>query len=135
MKNLLFLLALTIIGANSFGQTTLTNSLDTLKQSTTIYSTSAKQVTPFDAVSIQTVLTKVSGTPTGNIIPQGSIDGTNYVDISTDTLKLANQTTNTKIWTFDKTRYLYYRVASTATSTTQQSTQKVYLLGRFQPHQ
>lgn len=133
MKNLLFFLALTVMTSAVFSQATLINSLDTLKQSTTIYSTSSKQTTVFDAICIQAVFTKFNGTPGGNVLPQGSIDGVNYVDISTDTLKLANQTTNTKIWTFSKTNYLYYRLASTANSTTQQSTQKAYLLGRSFP--
>lgn len=133
MKNLIFLLAFSVFLSNAFSQAPLTNSQDTLKASTTVYSTSQKQGTVFDRIIIQAVFTKSSGTPTGNVLPQGSLDGINFVDISTDTLKLANQTTNQKIWVFNKTDYLYYRTAATATSATQVVLQSVKMLGRNAP--
>lgn len=65
---------------------------------------------PVDKITLQAIVTKTSGTVAGNVVVQGSLDGTNYVNISTDTLTLANQSINTKIWTFDKRAYYHYRL-------------------------
>ena len=65
-------------------------------------------------MSIQPVVTKVSGTITSNtnVKLQGSIDGTNWVSITGDTLNVTNQTTNTTIWKLDAAAtnpYYYFR--------------------------
>lgn len=66
---------------------------------------------------IQSVVTKVSGTVGGSVILQGSLDGVNYKSIGADTLTLANQTTNSHIWTLDNSRYYFYRTKATGTGT------------------
>lgn len=68
-------------------------------------------------VSIQAVVTKLSGTVAGTGLLQGSIDGTNFVNIGTDTLKNTDQTTNTKLWVIDNSPYLYYRIAFAGSGT------------------
>jgi hypothetical protein len=132
MKKLLFAICIMCFAYAASAQTTLTNSADTITNSTTVYATSAKQNTAFDRVSIQPVYTKLSGTVSAYALVQGSIDGTNYVDINTDTLALANQTTNTKIWVLEKTPYLYYRVKCVS-SGTMSIKQSAKLLGRNTP--
>jgi hypothetical protein len=96
----------------------------------------------YENLSIQVVITKISGTVGGTVIPVASNDGTNWVDISRasiaattlrpaykDTLTPANQTTNTKIYTFSNAAtiesgqtnilqpYLYYGIKYTGTGT------------------
>lgn len=48
-------------------------------------------------VSIQPVVTKLTGTMAGNAILYYSVNGTNYI-ASGDTLTFSNSTTNTTIW-------------------------------------
>jgi len=75
----------------------------------------------YRTVSVQAVVTKYTGTVTGTGIIQGSIDGTNYLDINADTLTLANQTTNTKVWVLEGSMFKFYRlrIITTGTSTVQ----------------
>jgi len=70
-------------------------------------------------VSIQPVITKVSGTVAGTYFVQGSLDGTNYVSdiVTTDSVTATNVTTNTKIWVLDSKAYKYYRVGYTGIGT------------------
>lgn len=63
-----------------------------------------------EVVSIQVVVTKRYGTLTGKCELWGSNNGTNYVKIATDTLKILNQTTNTYIWVVSPSKYLDYKV-------------------------
>lgn len=69
------------------------------------------------SVSLQAKIVKVSGTVAGYAVVKGSIDGTNYVDISTDSLLLSNVTTNTKIWIFDNAPYQYFKISATGAGT------------------
>lgn len=118
----------------TFSQVKMTNSADTVAQSLTAYSTSPKQTFPFDVISIQVNYTKVSGAPNFYAIPQGSLDGVGYLDLSKDTLKGANVSpTQTYGWSFDKRRWNYYRVAITTNGTTQAVRQTVWLQGTTIP--
>lgn len=112
-------------------QATMTLSDDTLVNAVTEYAT-LQLNEPADLLSISYVLTKVSGTVAGTVLAQGSIDGTNYVNISTDTLTLANAATNVHIWTFVKSPYKYYRTKA-ATTGTQVSVQAAKLYTRKPP--
>lgn len=52
-------------------------------------------------ISVQPVVTKISGTLTNatNVKLQGSVDGINWQIVNAaDTMTIANQTTNTKVW-------------------------------------
>lgn len=71
----------------------------------------------YNAVGIQSVVTKVDGTPAGNAKLYGSIDGTNYVQISADTLAIANVATSTKIWTLTGIPYAKLKLVYTGVGT------------------
>jgi hypothetical protein len=70
----------------------------------------------YDLVSIQPVITKTSGTVAGNVVFYGTLDGINYVATG-DTLKCTDQTTNTKIVTFDKAKYGAIKIVYTGVGT------------------
>jgi hypothetical protein len=135
MKNFLLLAGLTLLmGVNAHAQSRMTASADTntnAMTSTHIATLSGDAMT-YDVLTIQVVGTKVSGTVAGTAVLYGSVDGVNYQAIGTDTLTLANTATNSYIWTLDKTRYKYYRV-SVATTGTQVSAWKAWILGRRAP--
>lgn len=71
----------------------------------------------YNTVSIQAVVTKISGTVAGNVILQGSNDGTNYVSIGLDTLATTDVTTNTHVFTVQDSPYEYYRLSYTGSGT------------------
>lgn len=77
---------------------------------TLTYSLSAS----YSLVSIQPVMTKVSGTVAGTSILQISVNGVNFVN--TDTLTNTNVTTNTVIWE-KRTTSKYFRILSTGSGT------------------
>ncbi len=113
MKSLKFLISALLLFACSisFGQTApaMTASKSTLTNADTSYH--VKQLsTTTDKITIQAIVVKTSGTPAGNVLPQGSLNGTDYVNLSTDTLKPTSAARSTKSWEFDKNRYIYYRV-------------------------
>ena len=65
--------------------------------------------------AFQVVVTKISGTVAGNVIFQGSVDGTNFVNI--DTLVATNVATQTKVFTDVPVKYPFYRITYTGTGT------------------
>ena len=83
------------------------------------------QVNGYQAdVTIQAVVTKVSGTVAGTVVLQGSVDGSNYVTLTTTALPGGNDTctlTNTATQSFNyavgQSKYLYYRVRVTGSGT------------------
>lgn len=107
----------------------------------------------YQNISIQAVITKISGTVAGTVTPVGSNDGVNFVDISRpsiaettlrpaykDTLIPTNVTTNTKIYNFTPSvatdgqassygTYLYYGLKYTGAGT-MSATFKAYLVPR-----
>lgn len=88
-----------------------------------------KVVAPYKVVSIQAVVTKLSGTVAGTVILQASNDGVNYISVGSDTLSNANVTTNTHFWTVEPSKYLYYRLKATG-SGTMSAILKGYFIGR-----
>ena len=70
-------------------------------------------------VAFQAVVTKLSGTAAGTVLLKGTIDGTNYVDVNTDTLTLTNVTTNSKLWAISNTSapYIKYKLYFASTGT------------------
>lgn len=103
----------------------LVSSTDTLNDAETAYISLPTLTGGYYSIGIQAVVTKVSGTVGGTAIIQGSLDGTNYVTIGSDTLTLANQATNTFIWSLTPSTYQYHRVKFVS-SGTQVSIPKVY---------
>ncbi len=77
--------------------------------------------------TIQSTLTKISGTVAGTVKPQGSVDGVNYVDIAGITaFTLTNVTSQTCAFPIIASPFQYYRVVVTPSGT--QST-KIASLG------
>lgn len=87
-------------------------------------------------VSVEVVVTKVSGTVGGKAKLYGSVDGTNYVDLSTvDSLALTNTTTNKYIWVLTSADYKSYKVTVTGTGTMSATIAgKVYTSGSTYTH-
>jgi hypothetical protein len=66
----------------------------------------------YEAVSFQAVVTKGTGTPDGIATLQYSNDGVNYIEMDiTDSLSIADQTTNTKVFVKTFNPAMYYRIA------------------------
>ena len=71
-----------------------------------------------DAVTIQVVLTKISGTAAGKVYLLGSLYGANYVRAGgADSLVVANVATQSKIFSVANSPYLYYRTSYTGSGT------------------
>lgn len=126
--------------ASSLVGGTYGNTIDTVVNTATI-TKYIKVPTSHRSISIQVVVTKISGTVAGTVRLVGSNDGTNFVDISSpsiavtalrpaykDTLTCTDVTTNTKIWTIPLNgaqgtnvpvipQYLYYGLTYTGVGT------------------
>lgn len=77
--------------------------------------------------TIQSTLTKISGTVAGTVKPQGSVDGITYFDIPNQTaLTLTDVASQGTIWVISNSPYQYYKVLVTPSGT--QST-KISSLG------
>ena len=113
MKKLISLFVLSLLFTlQIFAQNaviTMTGSGDTVKDAGTDYVQLQVQ-RYYKSVSIQAVATKVGGTVDGTALLQGSNDGTNFVNMNTDTLDLTDVTTNTKIWVVNGSPYSRYRI-------------------------
>ena len=63
------------------------------------------------ATTIQVLFTKTSGTAAGKATIEYSIDGTNYFRVNTDSLNVANTTTQYKLFTItNPAQYKYVRI-------------------------
>ena len=118
MKNLFTMLMV----ASMFALCSTANAQLTMTGSDTIVDTGVISVSQtlsksHDVTSFQAVVTKVSGTVDGTVLLEASNDGTNYVAISTDTLQLANVTTNTYLWSLTNAPYKFYRLKGTGSGT------------------
>jgi len=76
----------------------------------------------YNTVTIQSVITKISGTVGGTCTLQGSIDGTNFVTVSSAYADVTSytptdQTTNSKLFIVTGSPYRYYRLSYTGTGT------------------
>ena len=124
----LFGLLLVIVCTAAHSQLTMSVSHTPLTNGDTSYLT-LKATDYFSQINIQAVVTKTSGTVGGNAILQGSIDGSNFETISNDTLTLANQAINSKIWKITPSSHVYYRVR-VISSGTQVSVPTGYFVAR-----
>jgi len=129
MKKLLFLLALVIgMVSASFAQSATLMPLiagDTVNNGGTVTKTFTATA-GYSALGVQPVITKISGTVGGTAILSRSLDGVNYVN--TDTLTLANVTTNTTIFAKVTTPAVYYRLVVTGTGTMAAQVRLYYVL-------
>ncbi len=119
-KHLILIFALALFSA-SFGQVTAMKSSYNLLSDTATNAGTANVDLPvtktWTQISIQAVVTKISGTVAGTVFLQGSLDGTNYLNIGIDTLTNTDVTTNTKIWVIEGSPYSYYRLLLTGSGT------------------
>lgn len=69
----------------------------------------------YDILAVQVNVTKVSGTVGGNIILQGSIDGSNWVNV--DTVTAANVDSQALLMVVREYPYAYLRTSYTGTGT------------------
>lgn len=71
-----------------------------------------------NVVSVQSTITKISGTVAGVMTLEGSLNGTSYQRINTtDSLLLTNVASQSKIFTVSPNLYKYIRVKVTPTGT------------------
>ena len=80
-------------------------------------------------VAVQVVATKISGTVAGTITVHGSLNGSNWAAITASPFTATDVASQSNIWTFDDSKYLYYRVTWTGTGTMVASA-RAYLLAR-----
>lgn len=76
----------------------------------------------YNTVSIQSVVTKISGTVAGTVTLQGSLDGTNFNTVDPNYATVTsyvptNVSTNTKVFVVTGSPYRYYRLSYTGTGT------------------
>lgn len=95
----------------------------------TVVNTSAETLTKqisgsYGEVTVQVLVTKISGTVAGTVLIYGSLDGTTYTRLNNLGQPSANDTcTNTDvatqswIWALGTSKYLYYRVTVTGSGT------------------
>jgi hypothetical protein len=141
MKNILVVLLLSLCFVSAKAQTAMTPATGTVDSSATEYIT-ATVAGNAGYLTIQPVITKVANTGStvaGYCLLQGSVDGTNFVNVptwkyanynstpsnlfGTDTFTLTNVTTaQTYVWRVTLKEgathpYLYYRIAVVMTTT------------------
>jgi hypothetical protein len=106
MKRILFAL-LTLFAFNGGAQSLMTGSPATITNATPI--SVVKEVKGVaKSVTIQFVVTKATGTIAGKATVQGSLNGTNYVNL--DSMTLTDVATNSQVTEFANNPYRYYRV-------------------------
>ncbi len=76
----------------------------------------------YNTVSIQSVVTKISGTVAGTVTLQGSVDGTNFSTVDANYANVVsyvptNIATNTKVFVVTGSPYRYYRLSYTGAGT------------------
>lgn len=106
---------------------TRTATTDTISNAVT--KTQYASITGFqNIVSIQTTLTKLSGTTAGVAYLYGSLDNITYVRLVPDSLILGNVTTQSKLWLIQPSSVQYYqvRVVPTGTQSTKIATYGIY---------
>jgi hypothetical protein len=121
MKKFLFFLLATLAIITTEAQTRLSVRSDTLVNADTAYATFSS--VPSKIKSFQLDLNRISGSisTSGYALLQGTINGTSWVDVNTDTLKLANAATQTKVWLITSTNYAAYRACVRIPTGTQTS--------------
>ena len=76
----------------------------------------------YNTVTIQSVVTKISGTVAGTVTLQGSVDGTNYVTVNSSYADVTsysptNVATSSKLFVVTGSPYRYYRLSYTGAGT------------------
>lgn len=116
MKKLFSILMLLTIGLNAQVVTTMVKSATTMTNTTAVTATLQTQYVT-ENTSIQAVVTKSTGTIAGTVALSASLDGTNYVALTSSTLALTDVATNTAVFPLSKNPYLYYKLTFTGSGT------------------
>jgi hypothetical protein len=81
-------------------------------------------------VAVQFVATKISGTVAGSVTLQGSLNGTNWATVPSQSAFTATDVASqTAVWKFDDSGFLYYRLSWTGAGTMSASG-RAYILTR-----
>jgi len=119
MKNLI-LICFLLLGAMGLqaqaNVVTMTGSGDTITN-TTADSVVYPVQYYYQTVSIHAVFKRITGTAAGNAKLYGTIDGTNYQQIGTDTLAMAASGNSSYIWVVNGSPYRKYKVVFTGSTT------------------
>jgi hypothetical protein len=129
MKKAILMLACIGMIATANAQTPfLTNGQIVTNTTTTNVSTSIINTSGYTTtVGVEVDVLNASGTIAGNVILQGSLNGTYYSNISTDTLKLS--TTNfSHLWSVDNLAYKYLRAIIIPTGTQSDTLNAYYII-------
>lgn len=128
-KFIMCAIALIMLAVGANAQQILTPALDTNTNTETRNIVTGTNTKDFKYVAVQYVGTKVSGTISGKVYLESSVDGTNY-GTAIDSLTLTDQATNTKIFDVSlKPRKSYrFRVV---TSGTMKLKNQGYLIGQL----
>lgn len=82
--------------------------------------------------TIQSTLTKISGTVAGTVKPQGSVDGINYVDIAGQTaFTLTDVASQTCAFPISNSPYQFYKVLVTPSGTQSTKIESKGLVRRY----
>lgn len=79
-------------------------------------------------LTIQSTVTKISGTVGGTITLYGSLDGVTYDQIGTDVFTATNVASQCNIWNLGVSGYAYYRVTYAGAGTMSAKLQTYYIL-------
>lgn len=119
----MLLVAACSIAANAQSYSTVITSTDTATNADTVIVTVANIKSKVKAFQI--TVKKVSGTVASKVYLQGTIDGSNWVNI--DSLTNSDQAINTKITTVTSTIYNSYRAYYPSTGTQKSTLTLAYL--------
>ena len=121
MKKIFLLIAFALSFAAVNAQSTMLSqygkSVDTITNGSTKYLTSAKLIGYYKVVTIQFVVTEISGTTDGTVDIMGSMDGVNWYSLGDTTYSLGDATVNTQHWKLIDVGENYLRVKFTGSGT------------------
>lgn len=119
---ILFISALALTLAPAFAQNVSSKPERVVKVSTDTSTNADTVAVTFsglsgDVKSFQATVTKLSGTAAGGVYLQGTINGSDWVNIGTNDTLVVNATSQTKVWTLSATSYHSYRAWYKTTGT------------------
>ena len=134
-KILLFLICVFAFVAFANAQKVYTLANDTLTDAETVYTVPVQSSSSKGAVTLQIALTNISGTTAGTITLQGSIDNSNYAEITNiadmfnvipdDTITVADGTVGQAI--IQQSPFKYYRWKYVGSGTQSTKIEQAYL--------
>lgn len=118
MKKILSILTLFVLVGITNAQTvsTMVNSASTFTNTTPVTATLQTQ-SVCENVTLQAVVTKSTGTVAGTVQVSASLDGTNFVSITSASLALTDVATQSKVFEFTNNNYMYWKVTFTGSGT------------------